>query len=356
MREFRIGNSVITDESPAYVICEIGHNHMGDADVCMDMILTAKQNGADCVKLQRINAKKLFTEAAYNEPYNSENAFAPTYGKHREALTLSDEDFHDIVTYCKSIGIDLACTAFEEDSAEFLNSIGVDIFKLASFHLRDYDLIDKLMDFDKPIIMSTGGAVFKDVMRSVEYIFKRYPADKLDLLQCTSAYPNLDAISINLGVIREYAKTFPNMVIGYSHHHPSITAISDSYHYGARIVEFHMTLNRAWKGTDQSFSIEPHGVRSIVDGLYEAREISGTEKGVYSTEMKPLKRMSRSIYAVYDIEVGEIISPHVIESKAPALGASVMHRAEIVGSRAKVRIKRGDPINLDDIGDYNGKV
>ena len=106
MREFRIGKKVISQDSPAYVICEIGHNHMGDLDTCIDMIKSAKDNGADCVKLQRINAKELFTERAYNEPYNSENAFAPTYGKHREALTLSDDDFNVLRAYCKSINYD----------------------------------------------------------------------------------------------------------------------------------------------------------------------------------------------------------------------------------------------------------
>lgn len=348
MRQFKIGERVITDDSPTYVIAEIGHNHQGKEDVCMKMVAEAKEAGADAVKLQRIDAKELFTQAAYNEAYNSENAFGPTYGKHREALTLSDNAFRRVIDYCHDIDIDFICTAFEEKSADVLYDAGCRIFKLASFHLSDFVLASHIIKYNVPIIVSTGGSRIYDVNETVKYFMEKGNTN-IALLQCTSEYPVFDESKINLGVIKKYRELFPSLVVGYSHHHPSITACSDAYHFGARILEVHFTLNRASKGTDQSFSVEPSGLKAIVRGLKEARAFSGESKCIYTEERKPLSKMSRSIYVKQDLKRGDKITTDVLEYKAPFAYLSTKYVDSVLNLGVIKDVKAGEPLQWNHI-------
>jgi len=344
MRTFKINGKEINDNSPPYVIAEIGHNHQGREDLALEMITEARKSGVDAVKLQRINAKRLFTQEAYREPYNSENAFAPTYGKHREALTLPDESFKRIIDYCNSVGIDFLCTAFEEDSASFLYQAGCNCFKLASFHLKDWALIDHIASLGKPIIMSTGGAYMSDVLETYNYIKTHHYGLDLALLQCTSEYPVYDQTKINLGVIRDYRKLFPSSVIGYSHHHSSIKPLVYAPAFGASIVEFHFTLDRAWKGTDQSFSLEPRSVANLIRYYKSYTQVKGNDKGLYEGERKPLNKMTRSIYAARDIKIGQTIGKEDIVYMAPALGLPTKYKDKVIGSISAIDIKQGEPI------------
>jgi N-acetylneuraminate synthase/sialic acid synthase len=293
MREIILDGKIINDDSPAYVIAEVGHNHGGDVDTAYQMIDAAAAAGADAVKFQRVDAKELFTKEAYEQPYNSENAYAPTYGKHREHLTLPDDDFERLFAYCRKKGVTFMCTAFEEKSADFLNDMGCPVFKLASFHLLDWPLIDKIKSFNKPFILSTGHATMEDIWETAHYIGEANHA----LLQCTSEYPVRKPSHINLGNIRQMRKVFPDTVIGYSHHYEGPYPAAASYHYGARIVEVHFTLSRSAKGTDNAFSQTPEGLAWLIRQLALEREIAGSSKDIYEEERAPISKMARGVYA-----------------------------------------------------------
>lgn len=183
MREIRLGSFLISDESPPYVIAEIGNNHQGKVDICIKMIEAAQKAGASAVKLQKRNNKKLFTREFYNSPYNSENAFGETYGEHRENLELSNKDFILVKEYSKDLGIDFFATAFDEDSADFLAEIDVPIIKIASADLRSTHLLKHCAKLKKPLIISTGAATLNDVIRAYE-LLKQEKAD-FAILQCT---------------------------------------------------------------------------------------------------------------------------------------------------------------------------
>jgi N-acetylneuraminate synthase/sialic acid synthase len=348
MPQINLDGTIITEASAPYVIAEIGHNHMGNVDIALHMIDTAAAVGADCVKFQRIDAKKLFTKAAYVEPYNSENAFAPTYGQHRDALTLSDDDFKRIMDKCQQRGVTFACTPFEEWSADFLYSIGCEVFKMASFHMHDSALIFHVASFGKPMILSTGNSTMTDV-RGLCNMLHGFPApDKYALLHCTSEYPVVDPTHINLGALSQMIGEFPEVIWGYSHHYASPFPAALSYSYGARIIETHFTLDRSWKGTDQSFSIEPNELRWLVNQLSLSYDISGTRKTPYREESAPIRKMSRSIYPKRDIKEGETITADDIELRAPGDGMKADQMAILIGSEAARDLTPEKPVVLGD--------
>jgi len=348
MAHINLDGTLITDESMPYVIAEIGHNHMGDVDIALQMVDTAAAVGVDCVKFQRIDAEKLFTRAAYAEGYNSENAFAATYGQHRDALTLSDDDFKRIMDKCKERGVTFACTPFEEWSADFLYSIGCEVFKMASFHMHDTALIFHVASFDKPMILSTGNSTKTDIKALCDTLHG-YPAtDKYALLHCTSEYPVYEASHINLGALLDLQDEFGQVIWGYSHHHPSAFPAASAYYFGARIVETHFTLARSWKGTDQRFSLDPDSLRKLVNDLRMAHELCGVRKTPYKEEAAPIRKMSRSLYPKCEIAQGEIITADNVELKAPGDGMKPDQMSLVIGHKATKTLSPDKPIVTGD--------
>ena len=195
---------LISDDHPAFVIAEIGHNHQGDLQKCKDMFLAAKYSGADAVKLQKRDNKTLFTKAAYNESYNSENAYKPTYGEHREYLEFGKEEYLELKRFAKEIGILFFSTAFDIPSADFLEEeIDLPFYKIASADITNTSLLRHVASFGKPMIMSTGGAEMEDVKRAYETVM---PINsQIAILQCTASYP-CKVEDLNLRVIETFSQ------------------------------------------------------------------------------------------------------------------------------------------------------
>jgi N-acetylneuraminate synthase/sialic acid synthase len=348
MAQINLDGTTINETSAPYIIAEIGHNHMGDVDIALQMIDEAAAAGADCVKFQRIDAEKLFTKAAYAEAYNSENAFAPTYGQHRDALTLSDDDFRRVFDRCQEVGVSFACTPFEEWSADFIHELGCEIFKMASFHMHDSSLIFHVAAFDKPMILSTGNSTKTDIRALCDSLHGFPENDKYALLHCTSEYPVHDPSHINLGAISSMIDEFGHVIWGYSHHHVSPFTAAASYFFGARIIEAHFTLDRTLKGTDQSFSLDPDGLRWLVNQAHLAHMVCGTRKTPYREESAPIRKMSRSVYPKCVIGAGEIITADNIELRAPGDGMRPDQIAQIIGRVSARELKPEKPIVMGD--------
>lgn len=289
MRELIIDDTRIADDEPCYVIAEIGHNHQGNIDKCKALFDAARWAGCNAVKLQKRDNKTLYTEAYYNSPYNSENAFGPTYGLHREALEFGEDEYFDLQEYAEGLGLTFFATAFDLPSLKFLISLDVPTIKIASGDLHSHCLVRTALAADVPVICSTGGADDYDV--GVTFGTGRYGADqeRIAILHCTSGYPaRYD--ELNLRCIERLRGKFPN-VIGWSAHDTGIAMAPVAYALGARIIEKHFTLNRAWKGTDQSFSLEPQGMKAMIDNLKQCKESLGDGiKRVYGTEIEALKK------------------------------------------------------------------
>ncbi len=299
---FRIGNKEVSDDSPAFVIAEVGHNHQGDVDKCKAIFAAAADAGADAVKLQKRDNRTLFTREMYASIYNSENAYAPTYGTHREKLEFNATQYVELKRYAEGLGLLFFSTAFDEASAEFLEELRMPAYKIASGDLTNIPLLKKVARYDKPMIVSTGGATMDDVRRAYDAIM---PINRnLCIMQCTSGYPAPHE-ELNLKVIDTYRRAFPDIVVGFSSHDAGIAMPLVGYMLGARVFEKHFTLNRSWKGTDQAFSLEASGLKRVVRDLERTRIALGDgRKRPYRSEMEPLNKMVKRIVAAANLRAG----------------------------------------------------
>jgi sialic acid synthase len=346
-REFHIGGDRIADDTECYVIAEIGHNHQGDLEKCKALFKAAKGCGANAVKLQKRDNPSLFTREMFDSPYNSENAYGPTYGTHREALEFGREEYLTLIEYAKELEITFFSTAFDISSADFLEDLDMPAYKLASADLTNIPLLRHVARFGKPMIVSTGGGAMEDVERAYEAIM---PINtELCILQCTSMYP-CPPEAMNLSVIKTFRDRFPDVVIGLSGHDNGIAMALVAYMMGARVIEKHFTLDRTWKGTDHPFSLEPPGLRRLVRDLQRAQRAHGDGiKRRLPEEEAPLTKMSKKIVAAHDLPVGTVLTEADLAVKSPGNGLPPYLIEEILGKTIKRALIADDALSLDDL-------
>lgn len=293
MREITINGHRISDDTFPYVIAEIGHNHAGSFDIAQEMILTAARCGADAVKLQKRDNLSLYTRAVLDQPYENEHSFGKTYGEHRMKLEFGRRDYVACRAVAQSVKVDFFATAFDEPSADFLMEVGVPAIKIASGGATDHRLLKHCAKLGVPLLVSTGGCSWPDLDMIVE-LLNAYPTP-FALLHCTAAYPVTNTSELNLRAILEMRSRYPETVIGWSGHDPGVAMSLIAYAFGARIIEKHFTLNRASKGTDHAFSLEPKGLQTLCEDLRKAHTALGDGvKRLYQSEIKPLSKMRRS--------------------------------------------------------------
>ena len=264
VRELVIDGRRIADDTPCFVIAEIGHNHQGSVERARELIHSAKEAGVDAVKLQKRDNRRLYTSALYDSPYDNENSFGPTYGAHREALELDRDAYVGLRDEARSLGLVFFATAFDEPSADLLAELEVPAFKIASGDLTNTPLLRHVAALGRPLVVSTGGATIEDVDRAVDAITGA--GGTLCLLQCTAAYP-VAVEDLNLGVIATMRERYPELVIEVSDHQDGIAMAPVAYMLGARVLEKHFTLSHTAKGTDHAFSLMPEGMRELVRDL-----------------------------------------------------------------------------------------
>jgi len=347
MRKMVIDGTEITDTSDCYVIAEIGHNHQGSLDQCKKLFKAAKAAGADCVKLQKRDNRALFTKEIYNAPYNSENAYASTYGAHREFLEFGREEYVALKKYAKELEITFTSTAFDFPSADFLAELDMPAYKMASGDITNTPLLKYVAKLGKPMVVSTGGATIEEVRRAYDVIMPINP--QLCIMQCTSGYPPTFE-ELNLRVIETFLKEFPDIVIGFSAHDSGIAMSLAGYVLGARMIEKHFTLNRAMKGTDHSFSLEPRGLEKMVRDLRRGRLALGDGiKRRYPIEEAPLFKMAKKIVAARDLPAGHVITEADLAYKCPADGLPPYMYDQVVGKRLLKPMQEDQNVELGDL-------
>lgn len=317
-RRLLIDGKEISDDSDCYVIAEIGHNHQGDLEKCRQLIHAAVECGVDAVKLQKRDNKTLYTQQLYDSIYDNRNSYGPTYGAHREFLEFGRQEYLELKQYCQELKVTFFATAFDVASADFLAELDVPAYKIASGDLTNIPLIRHVAAFGKPVILSTGGGTMEDVQRAHDAILPINP--QVCIMQCTSGYPP-EYHELNLRVIETFRNTFPEVVVGYSGHDNGIAMPLVAYMLGSRVVEKHFTLNRAWKGTDQGFSMAPDGMRRMVRDLHRARMALGDGlKRTLEVEKAPLRKMAKKLVAGRDLPAGHRLTGDDIQIKSPGDG------------------------------------
>jgi sialic acid synthase len=341
----KIGAREIGDHTPCYVIAEIGHNHQGSLDKARELFREAKLAGAHAVKLQKRDNRGLYTRAAYEKSYDNENSFGATYGEHREFLEFGREEYIALQAYAKELGVDFFATAFDTTSADFLESLNMPAYKIASGDLKSLPLLRHVASFGKPMIVSTGGALLEDVTRAYEAILPINP--RLAILQCTAGYPAAFE-ELDLRVISTYRDHFSQAVIGFSSHDNGISMPVAAYMLGARIIEKHFTLNRAMKGTDHAFSLEPVGLRKMVRDLDRTFKAMGDgRKKIYDSERAPIIKMGKSLVVARNLPSGHVICPNDVVMKSPGGGIPPYDVDKVIGRTTLKPLHEDDFLSFD---------
>ena len=292
MRTIQIADRIIDDESPAYVVAEIGHNHGGSIDTAIKMIRVAAAAGVDAVKLQKRHNQTLYSKALLDAPYENENSYGKTYGEHREALEFGVVGYSRCLSAARAENVACFATAFDEPSADFLMALGVPAVKIASGGLTDTALLNHVASLHVPMIVSTGGGTLKDIDTAVNTVTKHH--NQLALLQATACYPVRDYRELDLRVISTLRDEYPSLVIGWSGHDNGIAMAVAAFTLGARIIEKHFTLARDSKGTDHAFSLEPAGLSKLCRDLGRAHAALGDgAKRYLPSEVGPISKMRR---------------------------------------------------------------
>jgi N-acetylneuraminate synthase/sialic acid synthase len=345
MRKLTIDGKVIQDDSDCYVIAEIGHNHQGKLETAKEMFKIAKESGADAVKLQKRNNRELFTKAGYEKPYENPNSYGKTYGEHREYLEFGGIEYKELMDYADEIGVTFFATAFDFSSADFLAKLDMPAFKIASGDLKNIPLLTHIAQFQKPMIISTGGGTMEDVNRAYDAVM---PINQqLCILQCTAGYP-ADFDQLNLSVITTFRERFPNITIGLSSHDNGIAMALAAYMLGARVVEKHFTLNHTWKGTDHAFSLEPIGFRKMVRDLERVKVAIGDGvKQTYESEKLPIIKMGKKLVASRDLPAGHAIQREDIALKSPGDGLPPYELDKVIGRITRAAMKEDDDITYE---------
>jgi sialic acid synthase len=316
VRELVVDGRIIARDGPAFVIAEIGHNHQGDVEKAKALVRSARECGADAVKLQKRDNGTLYTRALYEAPYDNEHSFGRTYGKHRQALELSAAEWLELREFSREEGITLFGTVFDEASADLLHELDMPAFKIASGDLTNTPLIRHVAGLGRPIFLSTGGGTMGDVERAVDTILPLN--SQLCVMQCTASYP-CEVEELNLGVIGTYRERFDDLVIGLSDHQSGIAMSLVGYMLGARVIEKHFTLNHAWKGSDHAFSLMPEGMRRLVRDLHRVPDAVGDGvKRPLQSEERALEKMGKKLVAARDLASGHILVSGDLVARSPA--------------------------------------
>ncbi len=289
MRNFKFGNSEIAENSPTFVIAEIGINHNGDLNSAKQLIKVAKDAGCDAVKFQKRTPEVSTPQNQWNKlretPWGE-----MTYIDYRHKVEFSIPEYEELDIYAKNLDIIWFASCWDSQAVKDIEKFNVPIYKIASASLTDEEMISEVLKTDKSIILSTGMSSLEEINKTVEFIGN----NELAILHTTSTYP-CKPEELNLNVIKTYFEDFPDNIIGYSGHETGLVTTAVAVSMGAKIIERHITLDRSMWGTDQAASIEPQGLMSLIKYIRTVEKAMGDgKKIVYESEI-PIKNKLRRI-------------------------------------------------------------
>ena len=279
-------------ESPK-VIAEIGCNHMGSMDIAKELILLAKEAGAEYVKFQKRNNPELLTQEQYDTPHPvPENSYGSTYGEHREFLEFDVNQNRELKEYCDSLGIVYSTSVWDVTSAQEMITFEPEFLKVPSACNNNFDMLKVLRDEFKGQVQLSIGMTTKEEVEEIVSFFEETNQAKSRLLiySCTSGYP-VPAKNVALLEINWLYDNYGDRVngIGFSGHHLGVALDVSAYTLGAKWIERHFTKDRTWKGTDHSASLEPQGLQKLVRDLNAAHEALHFK----DSEILPIEQVQR---------------------------------------------------------------
>ncbi|MCI5585231.1 MAG: pseudaminic acid synthase [Lachnospiraceae bacterium] len=345
----KIGQREIGKGQPVYIIAEMSANHAGDIENAKKIIREAKRTGADCVKIQTYTADTLTIDCD-NEyfqiskgTWNGENL----YRLYQKAYTPWEWQ-KELMEEAKKEGLDFFSTPFDKSSVDFLEEIGVEFYKIASFEIVDLPLLKYVASKGKPMIMSTGMSTLGDIEAAVNTV-RSQGNDQLALLRCASAYPAITD-EMNLKTMQNMGEIF-QVPVGLSDHSMGSVGAVTAVALGASIIEKHFCLDRTLENPDSSFSMNPEEFSQMVRDVRQAQKAIGKVSYGPTRQEESNVVFRRSIFCVKDIQAGEPLTEENIRIIRPGYGLEPKFYEEILGQVALRDIKRGMPIKQSLIGE-----
>lgn len=350
MKSIQINQRIVADTSPPFIIAEMSGNHNQSLERAIKIVDAAVEAGAHAIKLQTASPDGLTLDVDSSD-FKITDKDSLWYGKnlyqlYKEAVT--PWEWHEpIFEHCRKRGITAFSSPFELKAVDFLESLQVPCYKIASFELIDTQLVQRVAQTGKPMIMSTGMATLSEIETAVKTA-RAEGNDQIMLLKCTSTYPACPT-NTNLLTIPHLRAAFDTQV-GLSDHTMGVGVPCAAVAMGATVIEKHFTLARADGGVDAAFSLEPHELKLLVDETERAwQSIGGVRYGGSDDEQASLK-YRRSIYISCDVKAGDQLSPENIKIVRPGFGLAPKYWDLLIGRRVNKDLPKGSAMSWEHVG------
>ena len=343
-KNFKIGNTWVGENHPAFIVAEISGNHNQDYKRAVDIIHAAKEAGANAVKLQTYTADTITLNC--DSP-----CFQIKEGTIWDGMTLHQlyseaytpwEWQPGLMEEAVKLGMECFSSPFDFTSVDFLEKMKVPAYKIASYEINDIPLIRKIAALKKPVIFATGIAYPEDIELALS-VCREEGNEDIILLKCVSAYPT-PYNQVNLRTIPTLASSY-DCIAGISDHTMGTIVSAGAIPLGAKMIEKHLTLSRKDGGPDAAFSMEPEEFASMVKEIRILEQALGTDQYTLTDTQKLEHKGSRSLFVVKDIAKGEVLTAENIRSIRPGDGLHTKYYEEILGKTARRNLKKGTPLS-----------
>lgn len=338
----KIGEKIISKESPTFIIAEVGANHNGDLTLAKKSIDAAFECGVDAVKFQTYTTEELLSNKDGIVVYGKEeNKVSETVKEMFDKVTLKREFHQEIFDYATSKGLICFSTPFSVEGVSFLEELNNPIYKIASSDVNYVDMLEAIGKTQKPVLLSTGKTTIGDLDLSVD-LLKRSGTKDLCLLHCIANYPS-KMEDMNLNIIKTLKLMYPDSIIGFSDHSFGITAALGAVCFGAKIIEKHFTIDKNLDGPDHWFSMDPTDMKNLVTEIRNLELAFGTSrKKIYENEEPDKYWATRSLHVKNSLKAGDIITRENLEMLRPGYGISPFDVDKVVGMKVTKKIEKGE--------------
>jgi len=344
----KIGNKLIGEEEPCFIIAEAGVNHNGSVELAKKLIDAAKDAGADAVKFQTFKAENVVVKDAQKAEYQKETTGEGSQYEMIKKLELTEEGFRELADYAEKKDIMFLSSPFDKESVDLLYELDVPAFKVGSGEITNFPLLRYIAKKRKPIILSTGMSTLGEIEEALDVI-RSEGVEDIILLHCVSNYP-ARIEDVNLRAIETLKQAF-KLPVGFSDHTLGIIVPIAAVALGACVIEKHFTLDRNLPGPDHRASLEPDELKEMVKAIREVEKALGNGIKKPTKEEEKIKKVARkSIVAKVDISKGAIITEDMLDVKRPGTGIEPKYLKFIIGRKAKEDIKKDDVIRFEMIG------
>lgn len=347
MKTVRVGDRVIGEGYPTFVIAEAGVNHNGQVSLAKKLIEVAKRAEADAVKFQVFKTEKIVTKVAVKAPYQVKATGKGNQYETLKKLELTETDLKELVSYADKKKIIFLATPFDRESVDLIYHLKVPAFKIASGEITNFPLLRYIASKKRPIILSTGMSIIAEIREAIR-VLSLGGAKDIVLLHCVTDYP-AKVEEVNLAAMETLRQTF-KLPVGFSDHTLGITVPIAAAALGATVIEKHFTLDRKLPGPDHKVSLEPTELKEMVAHIREVEKALGDGiKRPTKSEEAMKNAIRRSIVTRINIPRGRVITRAMLELKRPGTGLGPRYLKKVIGKRAKKDMMADELVTLEKL-------